>query len=73
MDVQEEIAKQVGKLPADAQTRVLQFAASLSTSEPVGDNGADYVRYAGYFDAESLREMAEAIEQECERVDASEW
>ncbi len=73
MDVLQEIVRKVDKLPPDAQERVLRFAASLSTAEPVGEPGVNFLPFAGTIDAESLREMEEAIEEECERIDASEW
>jgi hypothetical protein len=73
MDLRQEIAQQVEKLPPDMQERVLRFAASLSPSSPVGESGTRLRRFASSLDPVSAREMTQAIEEECERVDAGEW
>jgi len=72
MDVKEEIARQIEKLPPDAQNRVLQFVASLA-SPTRGTNGADLCQFASSLDAESAHQMTRAIEEECERIDTAEW
>jgi hypothetical protein len=69
MDLRQEIAQQVDRLPADMQERVLRFAASLSASAPAGESGARLRRFASSLDPVSAREMTQAIEEECERVD----
>jgi hypothetical protein len=73
MDVRQEIAKRVEVLPADLQERVLRFVASLSAPSPVGESGSALRRISSCLDPLSAREMIQAIEQECERVDTSEW
>jgi len=40
MDVGQEIAQQVEKLPPDMQERMLRFVPSLSPSAPAGEGGA---------------------------------
>jgi uncharacterized protein (TIGR02246 family) len=40
---------------------------------PRGVPGRDLLRFAGTIDAESAREMEEAIEDGCERIDPEEW
>jgi hypothetical protein len=72
MDVRQEIAKRVEVLPADLQERVLRFVTSLSAPSP-GESGSALCRISSCLDPLSAREMTQAIEQECERVDASEW
>ncbi len=72
MDVKDEIARQVEKLPPAAQNRVLQFVTSLATTAR-GATGADLCQFAFSLDAESAQQMVSAIEEECERIDASEW
>jgi hypothetical protein len=71
MDLIQEIAKQVEKLPSDMP--VLRFVASLSTSTPAGENGARLRQFSSSLDSVSARQMRQAINKECERVDASEW
>ena len=73
MDVSQEIAKQVEKLPPDMQEQVLRFVASLSTSAPAGENGARLRQFSSSLDSVSARQMIQAIEEECEQVDAGEW
>jgi hypothetical protein len=64
------IAKQVEKLPPDMQEQVLQFVASLSASAPVGEKGTRLRRFSPSLDSVSARQMIQAIEEECEQVDA---
>jgi hypothetical protein len=78
MGVTQEIAKQVERLPQDLQEQVLWFvasltASSLSTSWPAGERGASLRTFSSSLDPLSARQMTQAIEEDCERVDASEW
>jgi hypothetical protein len=73
MDLRQQIAQQVDKLPVDMQEQVLRFVASLSPSAAVGESGARLRRFASSLDPVSAHEMTQAIEEECERVDASDW
>ena len=73
MDVREALVRELNKLPPSQQERVLRFAASLSAAKPIGATGASLRRFAGTLDAESARQMTEAIEEECERVDSGDW
>jgi hypothetical protein len=73
MDVTQEIAKRVEKLPPDMQQQVLRFVASLAASAPTGENGAALRQFSSSLDAVSAQQMTQAIEEECERVDAGEW
>jgi hypothetical protein len=73
MRVRDEIVAQVDKLPPEMQEQVLRFVASLATPTPKGESGAILRQFSGSLDSISAQEMLRAIEQECERVDASEW
>jgi hypothetical protein len=73
MDLRQEIAKRIEELPADLQERVLRFVASLSASSPPGENGARLRQFSSTIDSLSARQMTQAIEEECERIDASQW
>ena len=73
MDVEQEIAKQVEKLPPGMQQQVLRFVSSLAASAPTGENGAALRQFSSSLDAVSAQQMTQAIEEECERVDAGEW
>jgi len=73
MDVRHEIAKQVEALPPEMQERVLRFVASLAGSAPMGEHGAVLRQFASSLETVSARQMTQAIEEGCERVDAGEW
>ena len=73
MDVRQENAKQVEALPPEMRERVLPFAASLAGSAPKGEEGAALRQFSSSLDAVSARQMTQAIEEGCERVDAGEW
>ncbi|HWB95544.1 MAG TPA: hypothetical protein VG672_02550 [Bryobacteraceae bacterium] len=73
MDIRAEIAARVDKLSPDMQEQVLRFVSSLGASLSKGENGEALRRFAGSLDHASAREMIQAIEEECERVDAGEW
>jgi len=67
MDVQQEIAKRVGKLPPAAQEQVLRYVTSLA---PAGKKGSELLQFSGTLDPLCAKEMIEAIEEGCERIDA---
>lgn len=74
MDVREEIGKRVDKLSPEMQQQVLRFVASLTApTVPAGEKGAALRQFALCIDAASARQMAQAIEEECERIDAGQW
>jgi|HubBroStandDraft_1064217.scaffolds.fasta_scaffold268968_2 hypothetical protein len=72
MDVKREIAKKIDNLPPDLQAQALRFVSSLSTSAPVGENGATLRQFSSFLDPLSGHQMIQAIEEECERVEAGE-
>ena len=88
MDLRQEIARKVDELPPDLQAQVLRFVAALAVSAPVGErgfgehgfgehgfgeHGSTLRQFASSLDTLSAREMIQAIEEECERVEAGEW
>ena len=73
MDLRDEIVARVETLPSEMQERVLQFVASLAAPPTKGESGSVLRRFSGSLDPVSAQEMVRAIEEECERVDASEW
>ncbi|MGA2593565.1 MAG: hypothetical protein ABSH32_26925 [Bryobacteraceae bacterium] len=54
------------------QNPVLRFAASLA-AVPTGEEGAVLLEFSSTPDPVSAREMSQAIEEGCERIDAAEW
>jgi acetolactate synthase small subunit len=73
MNVRTEIAERVAKLSPQLQEQVLVFVSSLEASALKGESGAALARFAGSLDDVSAHEMTQAIEEECERVDARQW
>lgn len=71
--LKKEIIGQLDRLTEDEQRRILEFARALASSTPKGTPGRELIRFAGMFDPEDARRMAEAIEEECERIDPDEW
>ncbi len=73
MATRDEIIARLDKLPAELQEQVLRFVESLPAAAPTGESGARLRAFSGLLDAVSAQEIARAIEEECERVDADAW
>jgi len=71
--IKEQILNDLDRLSPEEQTRAAEFVHSLASQTPRGIPGRDLRRFAGTLDPESAREMIEAIEEGCERVDPDEW
>jgi hypothetical protein len=69
--VQQEIMDQLDKLPFEQQLQVLDFARTLA--KPVGRPGTELLNFAGGIDLDDLSLMTQAIEQDCEQVNANDW
>jgi chromosome segregation and condensation protein ScpB len=63
----------VRKLPYERQRQVLRFAEALVQAEPKGVTWKELARFAGCIPKDQLRQMAEAIEEGCERIDVDGW
>lgn len=71
--VAEQLVDEVHRLPEAAQRRVLDFARALRRETPAGVPGKSLLRFARSLPANDLKEMAEAIERDCESVDPRDW
>jgi hypothetical protein len=71
--IKDELLSRIDQLPVELQRRVIAFADALVLSNPKGTPGRDLLRFAGTLDEDSAREMQDAIEGACERVDVNEW
>jgi hypothetical protein len=71
--LEQELLDQVSQMGAEQQRRVLDFARSLATVERRGVCGKDLLQFAGTIEADDLRLMVEAIQEDCEKVDLNEW
>jgi len=69
--IQEEILNQLDKLPIEQQAQVLDFARALT--KPEGRQGKDLLYFAGGINIDDLSLMTEAIERDCEQVNADDW
>jgi hypothetical protein len=73
LGVEKEILDEVHKLRTTQQRKVLAFARSLTSAELRGVSGKSLLQFVGAIDKEDLLEMAQAIHEDCERVEPNEW
>ena len=71
--VKEQILNDRDRLSPELQRRAADLVHGLVSPLPKGTSGRELLRFAGTLDDESAREMNEAIEQGCERVDLDAW
>jgi hypothetical protein len=68
-----EISEKLDMLLAEDQRRVLEFARGLAERKTRGVKGRDLLPFTQGFSKEDLEVMRRAVEEDCERVDLSEW
>jgi hypothetical protein len=51
----------------------VDFAHSLAEGRPRGTPGRELLKFAGILSPEEAKEMTDAIEEGCERIDPNEW
>ena len=73
--IREELLKQLDQLSLDKQRELLAYACSLRESAvpSTGTPGKELVRCGGGIEANDLLKIAQAIEEDCERVDLGAW
>lgn len=71
--ITKQIMRELNALPSDLQKRVLDFTRMLSSSESSAPNTQNALKFAGTISKRDLKAMQEAIEENCEQVDAHEW
>ena len=71
--ITKELVERMHELPAEQQQLVLGIVRSLSSKRPQGVPTNDLLAFTGVISPEDAREMADAIEEGCERVDANAW
>jgi hypothetical protein len=71
--VKEQILKDLDRLSPELQQRALRLVHNLADPLPKGASIEDLMSVAGILDDESAREMIEAIEEGCERIDPEDW
>jgi predicted Zn-dependent peptidase len=69
----QEIVKRLDRLTPVQQKQILNTVLSF-LGEPVrGSSGKEMVKFVGMFPPEDLEQIKQAIEEDCEQVDTSEW
>ncbi len=68
--IKDSLISQLDKLPYELQLLVLDFVKALI---PKGVEGKNLLRFEGTIPADDLQLMSKAIEENCEKVDISEW
>jgi hypothetical protein len=71
--IKKQILDDLDQLSPEMQKRAADLVHRLISPLPQGASGRDLLRFAGTLDDASAREMIEAIEQGCERVDLDAW
>ena len=77
--LKEQLIEDFDHLPPSRQRQAARYVHSLRSAGkredplPPPTPGKSLMPLAGILDDESAREILEAIEEECERVDLSEW
>jgi hypothetical protein len=61
------------RLPDELQQTIGELTHALAAARPRGVAARTLLKHAGTIDAESARQMREAIEEGCERIDSREW
>jgi len=67
--IDNRIASSLSRLKPRQKSKVLAYIRSLL--EP-GER-KDILKYAGMFDSEDIRQMEQAIQEGCEKIDGNEW
>jgi len=71
--IRDKVVEQLSRMPQSLQKQVLEFAKTLTDSTVQGVPGSQLLRFAGTIPLDDIALMREAIEQDCEQVDANEW
>jgi len=71
--IKEQILNDLDQLSPEQQKRAAELVHGLISPRLKGTPGRELLRFSGTLDDESARQMMEAIEEGCERVDLDEW
>lgn len=71
--IREQILKDLDRMSPELQRRALELVHGLVSPLPKGASIADLMELSGILDDESARQMREAIEEHCERIDPRDW
>jgi hypothetical protein len=73
--IRDELLSNLDKLSPEKQRELLAYACSLVESTPPspGTLGKELAIFAGAIEANDLGKIAQAIEEDCERVELGAW
>lgn len=71
--VKDQILSDLDRLSPEKQKQAADLVHGLIAPLPKGASIDDLLKVAGTLDDESAREMTEAIEEGCERMDLHDW
>lgn len=71
--IKNQILSDLDKLSPEQQKRAAELVHGLVAPLPKGASVEDLLSVAGTLDDQAAREMMQAIEEGCERVDFDEW
>jgi hypothetical protein len=71
--VKERILRDLDQLSPELQHKAVRLVHQLVAPLPKGASIEDLMSLAGTLDDTSAREMIEAIEEGCERIDPRDW
>ncbi len=69
----QEIAQRLKSLSPGQQRQVLDFILELSGELPKGISGKELLEFVDLFPPEDLKQIKQAIEEDCGQIDTSEW
>lgn len=71
--VEQQILSDLDRLSPEKQKRAAELVHGLVTLLPKGASVEDLLSLAGTLNDQAAREMMQAIEEGCKRVDLDEW
>jgi hypothetical protein len=71
--IKDQILDDLGRLSPELQRRAVELVRGLAAEAPKGASIEELMSLTGTLDRESAREMREAIEEHCERIEPDNW
>lgn len=71
--LKQEIEKELDSLPVEDQRKVLDFTQTLTKRRGRGVSGKELLPFTKGFSAEDAEVIRQAVDEDCEKVDLSEW
>jgi mRNA-degrading endonuclease RelE of RelBE toxin-antitoxin system len=68
-----QVIEQLQELPENLQRQVLNYVETLKTSPEQESQGKQLLQFRRAIPTDDIKRMQQAIDQECENIDANEW